>query len=318
MTTKVAPHAQLPLIQVSGSIAFDTIMVFEGRFKDHILSDQVHMLNVAFLTPQMRQEFGGCAANIAYGLVGLGAQVAILGALGRDGHAYNERLTELGVDMGKAFVSEDHYTAQAFITTDLDDNQITAFHPGAMEVAWQSQVITDRHGLGIVSPNGKQAMLGHAEAFAAAGIPFVFDPGQGLPMFSKQDLLGILGKASWLAVNDYEGEMLSRCIEMPLSEARGLLWPHPTGGVVITRGAQGVRVIAHDREESLPAMRVDNPVDPTGCGDAFRAGLLWALSEGYDLTSSCRAGVIMGGIKVQSRGAQNHLVDRNQILAVLS
>lgn len=315
--TSVSP-ARPPLIQVSGSIAFDTIMVFEGRFKDQILSDQVHMLNVAFLTPQMRQEFGGCAANIAYGLAGLGAEVSILGALGRDGHGYHGRLVSLGIDMGRAFVSEDHYTAQAFITTDLDDNQITAFHPGAMEVAWQSQIVPDRHGLGIVSPNGKQAMLGHARAFAAAGIPFVFDPGQGLPMFSKQELLDVLRTASWLAVNDYEGEMLSRCIGMPLAEVRSLLWPHPTGGVVVTRGAQGVRVIGHDGEDSLPAVPVDQPVDPTGCGDAFRAGLLWALSEGRDLLVSARAGVVMGGIKVQSRGAQNHVVDRNQILAALS
>lgn len=317
-TNSPSPVSPRPLIQVSGSIAFDTIMVFEGRFKDHILSDQVHMLNVAFLTPQMRQEFGGCAANIAYGLSGLGAEVSIVGALGRDGHAYRTRLEQLGVGMGQTVLSEEHFTAQAFITTDLDDNQITAFHPGAMEVAWQSRVLVGREGLGIVSPNGKQAMLEHAEAFVRADIPFVFDPGQGLPMFSKSDLLAVLAQASWLAVNDYEGEMLSRCIEMPLPQVRQLLRPHSRGGVVVTRGAKGVWLITHDREENLPAMSVSQPVDPTGCGDAFRAGLLWALSEGYDLTASCKAGVVMGGVKVQSRGAQNHQVDRNQILASLS
>jgi adenosine kinase len=319
-TNPVTPRTtrDRPLIQVSGSIAFDTIMVFEGRFKDHILSDQVHMLNVAFLTPQMRQEFGGCAANIAYGLVGLGASVSVVGALGKDGQAYRQRLEGLGVDITQTVMTEDHFTAQAFITTDLDDNQITAFHPGAMEVAWQAKVAADRSGLGIVSPNGKRAMLDHAAAFTAADIPFVFDPGQGLPMFSKEELLAVLRQSCWLAVNDYEGEMLSRCVEMALPEIRHLLRPHPQGGVVVTRGAKGVWFAGADGEESLPAIPVSRAVDPTGCGDAFRAGLLWALSEGHSLAKSCRAGIVMGGLKVQSRGAQNHQVDRNQILAALS
>ncbi|MDA0248496.1 MAG: carbohydrate kinase family protein [Proteobacteria bacterium] len=296
-------------LQVSGSIAFDTIMVFQGRFKDHILADQVHMLNVAFLAPEMRQEFGGCAANIAYGLLGLECPTRLLGAIGKDGHDYLQRLQSLGADVSGVIVRDSLFTAQAFITTDLDDNQITAFHPGAMAVAHEAKVEPNPASLGIVSPNGRQAMLDHAQAFSDAGIAFVFDPGQGLPMFNKDELLGFIKKASWLAVNDYEGEMLSRTVGLGLSELRRHLQPHPQAAVIVTKGSQGVWLDGPQGSQTLDAVRVEKALDPTGCGDAFRAGLLWGLAHGLPVWASCKAGVYLGAAKVQVRGAQNHSID---------
>ncbi|MEY3016312.1 MAG: hypothetical protein RJB19_624 [Pseudomonadota bacterium] len=298
-------------IQISGSIAFDTIMVFEGQFKDHILPDQVHMLNVAFLAPQMRQEFGGCAANIAYSLAGLGLPTRLLGSIGHDGQGYLARLTGLGIDTSAVVSRSDCFTAQAFITTDLLDNQITAFHPGAMNFAHESSVGAGP-GLGIVSPNGKQAMVQHAQSFDEQGIPFVFDPGQAMPIFEAQELRALIARASWLAVNDYEGEMLSRKLGLPLTEIAQLLKPHSTGGVIQTKGADGVQLImARGESIQLPALQVDQAIDPTGCGDAFRAGLLAGLHKGFDLAKSARLGVLLGGIKVQHRGGQNHPVEQN-------
>ncbi|MGA1082689.1 MAG: carbohydrate kinase family protein [Burkholderiaceae bacterium] len=298
-------------IQISGSIAFDTIMVFEGQFKDHILPDQVHMLNVAFLAPQMRQEFGGCAANIAYSLAGLGLPTRLLGSIGHDGQGYLARLTGLGIDTSAVVSRSDCFTAQAFITTDLLDNQITAFHPGAMNFAHESSVGAGP-GLGIVSPNGKQAMVQHAQSFDEQDIPFVFDPGQAMPIFEAQELRALIARASWLAVNDYEGEMLSRKLGLPLTEIAQLLKPHSTGGVIQTKGADGVQLImAKGESVQLPALQVDQAIDPTGCGDAFRAGLLAGLHKGFDLATSARLGVLLGGIKVQHRGGQNHPVGQN-------
>lgn len=296
-------------LQVSGSIAFDTIMVFQGRFKDHILADQVHMLNVAFLAPEMRQEFGGCAANITYGLLGLGCPTRLLGAIGKDGHDYLQRLQSFGADVSGVIVRDSLFTAQAFITTDLDDNQITAFHPGAMAVAHEAKVEPNPASLGIVSPNGRQAMLDHAQAFSDAGIAFVFDPGQGLPMFNKDELFGFIKKASWLAVNDYEGEMLSRTVGLGLSELRRHLQPHPQAAVIVTKGSQGVWLDGPQGSQTLDAVRVEKALDPTGCGDAFRAGLLWGLAHGLPVSASCKAGVYLGAAKVQVRGAQNHSID---------
>ncbi len=298
-------------IQISGSIAFDTIMVFEGQFKDYILPDQVHMLNVAFLAPQMRQEFGGCAANIAYSLAALGLPSRLVGSIGHDGDAYLSRLKTLGVDTSGVIRRSDCYTAQAFITTDLQDNQITAFHPGAMNFAHESAVL-DGTGLGIVSPNGKQAMVEHAAAFDRKGIPFVFDPGQAMPIFNADELRGLVSQASWLAVNDYEGEMLSRKLGLTLAEIAQLLKPHSPGGVIQTKGADGVTIFAANQEPfHLPALRVEQAIDPTGCGDAFRAGLLAGLFTGLDLISSARLGVLLGGVKVGHRGGQNHSLDQN-------
>jgi adenosine kinase len=305
-----ATFSKQPLqLQVSGSIAFDTIMVFQGQFKDHILADQVHMLNVAFLAPEMRQEFGGCAANIAYGLLGLGCPTRLVAAIGKDGHDYLQRLKSLGADVSGVVVRDNFFTAQAFITTDLNDNQITAFHPGAMSVAHEAKVEPNPLSLGIVSPNGRQAMLDHAQAFHDAGIAFVFDPGQGLPMFTKEELLDFIKKASWLAVNDYEGEMLSRTLGLSVSELRAHLKPHPQSAVIVTKGSQGVWLDGPQGSQTIDAIRVDKAVDPTGCGDAFRAGLLWGLAHGLPVVASCKAGVYLGAVKVQVRGAQNHSID---------
>ena len=304
-----APLQQPLLLQVSGSIAFDTIMVFQGRFKDQILADQVHMLNVAFLAPEMRQEFGGCAANIGYGLLGLGCPTRLLAAVGKDGHDYLQRLKTLGADVTGVVVEDSMFTAQAFITTDLDDNQITAFHPGAMSVAHQATIKPNTASLGIVSPNGRQAMLEHAQGFFDAGIPFVFDPGQGLPMFNKDELLAFIQKASWLAVNDYEGEMLSRSLGLSLTELRAHLKPHPEGAVIVTKGSQGVWLDGPQGTQTIEALAVKEALDPTGCGDAFRAGLLWGLAHGLPVATSCKAGVYLGAAKVQVRGAQNHHVE---------
>jgi adenosine kinase len=305
-------------IQVSGSVAFDTIMVFEGRFAEQILPDQVQMLNVAFLAPSMRQEFGGCAANIAYSLRALGSDVRVIGAIGRDGEPYRSRLESLGVDCSGLLQREDCFTAQAFITTDLDDNQITAFHPGAMNHAHEKAVVSDHNGLGIVSPNGKTAMLTHAQQFHAQGIPFVFDPGQAMPIFEADELEGLIRQASWLAVNAYEGEMLSRKVGQPLEELSTWLKPHAQGGLIMTQGAAGATIIVDGQRRSQPAVAVSTPVDPTGCGDAFRAGLLHALSKGHSLKKAVSHGIVLGAIKVQSRGGQNHTVSETMMADMLS
>jgi len=306
-------------IAISGSIAFDTIMVFEGRFADHILPDQVQMLNVAFLAPTMRQEFGGCAANIAYGLRLLKADVCVLGALGSDGEAYLARLKSLGIDVSAIVQKHDCYTAQAFITTDLADNQITAFHPGAMNHAHESLLSDRSPRLGIVSPNGRDAMLQHAQAFSARGVPFVFDPGQAMPVFSGDELRQLIHSATWLTVNEYEAEMLCRKTGLALSELCESLQPHPLGGVIATLGAQGADI--HTRDGActrVEAMPIGQAIDPTGCGDAFRAGLLYGLSGGMSLQRSVCIATVMGGVKIQSRGGQNHVVSETQVLEMVS
>ena len=296
-------------VQISGSIAFDTIMVFEGRFREHILPDQVHMLNVAFLAPQMRQEFGGCAANIAYTLRGLGQACGLLGAIGKDGADYLQRLQQLGIDTAQVLSADDCFSAQAFITTDMDDNQITAFHPGAMSRAGEVGLPAGEIQLGIVSPNGKDAMLRHAQEFAQRKIPFIFDPGQAMPMFNADELNNFVGQASWIAVNDYEGHMLAE----KLGTSLAALAKRVSGGLIVTRGAEGVDLIEQSnstRVEGLDAAKVfgHSAVDPTGCGDAFRGGLLFGLAKGASLMDSARLGNIMGAMKVVHRGGQNHPV----------
>lgn len=306
-------------IQISGSVAIDTIMVFEGRFRDHILADQVHMLNVAFLTPRMRQERGGCAANIAFGLRQLGQPAAILGSIGQDGVAYRDSLADLGIDMSEVHLIEDAYTAQAFITTDLDDNQITAFHPGAMTEAHRAQIRAATAGqpaFGIVSPNGRQAMIDHAAGFAAAGIPFIFDPGQAMPMFDGPALLGMVRQATWITVNDYESEMLCRTTGHRLEELLGLLQSHPQGGIVVTKGAEGAELLMQSGERvKIPALKIEKAVDPTGCGDSFRSGLLTGLLQGEGLAVGAAIGSVMGGLKIQTRGAQNYRLTRENFTA---
>jgi len=293
-------------IQISGSIAFDTIMVFDGEFKAHILPEQVHMLNVAFLVPKMRQEFGGCAANIGYSLAQLGSQVRLLGAVGRDGHAYLRRLRALSIDVSGVVIREDCFTPQAFITTDLADNQITAFHPGAMSHAHETLPIAAAGGLGIVSPNGREAMIAHAEGFSRLQIPFVFDPGQAMPVFDGPSLLALTTQASWLALNSYEAELMTKTTGLKIEDLVERLRPHPQGGAVVTQGSQGVQIHTRGGKTELPAMRVETPLDPTGCGDAFRAGLLHGLQRGLSLVEAAELGVLLGGLKVQCRGGQNH------------
>lgn len=305
-------------VHISGSIAFDTIMVFEGRFREHILPDQVHMLNVAFLAPQMRQEFGGCAANIAYSLRGLGQSCGLLGAIGKDGHEYVARLKGLDIDVERVLQADDCFSAQAFITTDLDDNQITAFHPGAMNRAGEVGLGEAPATLGIVSPNGRSAMIRHAQEFHDRKVPFVFDPGQAMPIFSPEELARFVSQATWLAVNDYEGHML--CEKLGSTPAK--LAASVPGGMIVTKGAQGVEVHEQNGVGRIQGIDVEavlkaKPVDPTGCGDAFRAGLLFGLAQGQSLFHSARLGNIMGALKVIHRGAQNHEVSRAQIGGLL-
>lgn len=305
-------------VKISGSIAFDTIMVFQGRFREHILPDQVHMLNVAFLTPEMRQEYGGCAANIAYTLRGLGQDCSLLGAVGRDGTQYLERLRGLGIETSQVLTAEDCFSAQAFITTDLDDNQITAFHPGAMNRAGEVGIGQSRATIGIVSPNGKDAMLRHALEFSAQKVPFIFDPGQAMPIFDASDLGQLVRQATWIAVNDYEGHMLADKLGCSLAELCGRI----SGGLIVTRGAEGVDIVEHSGTTHVEGIDIAQhfnarAVDPTGCGDAFRGGLLFGLSRQASLLDSARLGNIMGATKVMHRGAQNHQIDRAAVQKLL-
>src|SRR5262245_47429398 len=294
---------------ICGSIAYDTIMVFRDRFKNHILPDQLHILNVAFLVPDLRREFGGCAGNIGYSLNLLGGQPLIMATVGEDYAPYSERLARLGI-------AEDHirrvpgtYTAQAFITTDLDDNQITAFHPGAMNHSHENHVQDARDvKLGIIAPDGRDGMLQHAREFHAAGIPFVFDPGQGLPMFSGPELLEFARMASYVAVNDYEAQMLQEKTGKPLEEmARSVK------ALVVTLGAQGSRIYVNGTRMEIPCVKPEAIVDPTGCGDAYRAGLLYGIAAGLDWTVTGRLASLLGAIKIARRGGQNHVFTRDEI-----
>jgi adenosine kinase len=300
-------------VLISGSVAYDTIMVFDGHFKDHILPDRVHMLNVAFLTPRLKREFGGCAANIAYNLQGLGGQAVVLAAIGHDGSPCVERLASQGIDTSPIVRCEDLFTAQAFITTDLSDNQITAFHPGAMAEAHRVSA-TDAASRGavwgIVAPNGRDAMLAHAREFSQAGVPWLFDPGQGLPMFDGAELREFIERASAVAVNDYEAGMLVERTGWSEAEIASRVQ-----ALIVTRGAEGSLLYEGDRCQQVEAVAVENPVDPTGCGDAYRGGLLYGLSAGWPWLDAARLGSLMGALKIEHQGAQNHRIDRQQIAA---
>ncbi len=287
---------------ICGSFAYDTIMVFHDKFRNHILPDQVHILNVSFLVPEMRREFGGCAGNIAFNLKLLGEEPLPMGTVGKDFGPYAEWMDRFGID--RRYVKEmDTYTAQAFITTDEDDNQITAFHPGAMNLSHENRV-TDAEGvkLGIVAPDGRDGMLQHAEQFAEAGIPFIFDPGQGLPMFDGTELLDFVDKATWVAVNDYEAQLL---------EERTGLSPHEIAerveALIITRGAKGSHVYTKQHRIDIPVAEARAINDPTGCGDAYRAGLLYGLLNDMDWETTGRIAALMGAIKIEHHGTQNHL-----------
>ena len=296
-------------VLISGSVAYDTIMVFEGRFKDHILPDRVHMLNVSFLAPHLKREYGGCAANIAYNLKGLGGSPVVLATVGRDAGDYLARLETLGIDTAHIERLDDHYTAQAFITTDLDDNQINAFHPGAMSQAHRVSVQRALPGgFGIVAPNGKEAMIRHAQAFRAAGVPFVFDPGQGLPMFSGDELRALIDGAAAVAVNDYESGVLVERTGWTEAQIASRVQ-----ALIVTLGAEGSQLWTGGECVRIPPCPVSRAVDPTGCGDAFRAGLLYVMARGGRWIDGARLGSVMGALKIEHQGPQNHPIDRDLV-----
>jgi adenosine kinase len=289
---------------ICGSVAYDTILLFPDRFKSHILPDKIHILNVSFLVPEMRREFGGCAANIAYGLKLLGDKGLTMATAGHDFAPYKERMLAQGLSVEHIKIVEGTYTAQAFITTDLDDNQITAFHPGAMQHAHLNKVSDAGAGvaIGIVAPDGRQAMIQHAAQFAAANIPFIFDPGQGMPMFGDDDLRTFIAQASWVTLNDYEWGLLQ--------QKTGLAIPEVTAQVqalIVTHGAEGSVIHAKGRTLRIPCAKPRAVVDPTGCGDAYRAGLIHGLLRGLDWETTGRTASLMGAIKIESRGPQNHV-----------
>ena len=298
-------------IVVCGSLAFDTIMVFGDRFKNHILPEQIHILNVAFLVPDMRREFGGCAGNIGYNLKLLGEDPAIMATVGDDFEPYRRRFDALGLSLANVRQVEGSFTAQAFITTDLDDNQITAFHPGAMTQSHLNRIDEVAGArLGIVAPDGRDGMLAHAQQFAAAGVPFVFDPGQGLPMFSGEELLAFMQMATYCSVNDYEARLLmertGRSIESLATEVEAL---------IVTLGAQGSQIHTAGERIDVPCVKADEVVDPTGCGDAYRAGLLYGIARGYDWQKTGRLASLMGSVKIGYRGGQNHAPTRDELAA---
>jgi len=294
---------------ICGSLAFDTIMSFEGRFSEQILPDQLHILNVSFLVPALRREFGGCAGNIAYGLKQLGGSPLPMATVGNDGADYLARMRAQGISTEFVREVNDLYTAQAMIMTDRDNNQITAFHPGAMMQAHVSRIEARSDiRLGMISPDGRDAMLQHAEQFKAAGIPFVFDPGQGLPMFDGQELAHFVDLASWVTVNDYEGRML--CDRTGLSCAE---LSHRVRGLVVTLGAEGCEVWIDGEKTLVPPVKACAVVDPTGCGDAFRGALLFGLEQGWSLVRCAALGNRVGACKIASRGGQNYSLDLAQI-----
>ena len=293
---------------ICGSLAYDTIMVFRDRFRNHILPDKIHILNVSFQVPQMRREFGGCAGNIAYNLKLLGGEPLPMGTAGSDFGPYAEWLDRCGIDRRHIKIFEDEYTAQAFITTDLDDNQITAFHPGAMNRSHEVKV-SDARGvkIGIVSPDGREGMIAHAAQFAEAGIPFFFDPGQGMPLFSGEELLRFIDQATWVTLNDYEAQLLQQRTGETLEALC-----RRVEAIVVTLGAQGSRIYTRERTIDIPVVPAREARDPTGCGDAYRAGLLYGRLNGFDWETSGRIASLMGSIKIAHTGTQNHRFTRDE------
>lgn len=297
-------------VLICGSMAYDTIMVFHDRFKSHILPEQIHMLSVSFLVPEMRREFGGCAGNIAYSLSLLGGDPLLMATVGSDFGPYAARLEAQGICQGHIRVLPEHFTGQAFITTDLDDNQITAFHPGAMSFAHFNRVeeVKKPVALAIVTPDGKQGMMEHCEQLAAAGIPFIFDPGQGLPMFSGDELLQMIGQADYLTLNDYEAQMVQARTGLSREQLAAAV-----KALVVTRGGDGALIYVDGVCHEIPAVPVAEIVDPTGCGDAYRAGLLYGLAQGWDWPTAGRLASLLGAIKIGCRGGQNHSFSREEL-----
>lgn len=292
-------------ILICGSMAFDSIMVFKGRFKDHILPDQVHVLNVSFLVPELRREFGGCAGNIAYNLKLLDAQAYPMATVGEDAQPYLQRFERLGIERRFLKTVPGSLTAHGHVVTDLDDNQIWAFHPGAMSQAHLNTVPTDGSvHLGIVAPDGREGMLEHAAQFARAGIPFMFDPGQGLPMFSAEELDDFISKAQYVALNDYEARLLQDRLGVPLDQVAKRV-----KALIITHGAKGSQIFAQGERIEIPVAPANVLTDPTGCGDAYRAGLLYGIDKGLDWATTGRLASVMGALKIETSGGQNHLAD---------
>ncbi|PCI70320.1 MAG: carbohydrate kinase family protein [Piscirickettsiaceae bacterium] len=296
---------------ICGSMAFDTIMVFQDKFKNHILPDKVHMLNVSFFVPELRREFGGCAGNIAYNLHLLGENALPMATVGKDFGPYAEWMKKTGVSQAYLKTLDDNFTGQAYITTDEDDNQITAFHPGAMGQSELNKVPSDAGiTIGIVSPDGKVGMIEHAEQFVEAGIPFIFDPGQGMPMFDGDELKSLIKQATWVTLNDYEAAMLQ--------EKTGLS-PHEIAeqveALIITKGAEGSLIYTEDKRFEIPPAKAKAVVDPTGCGDAYRGGLLYGLMNGLGWEVTGRIAGLMGAIKIAHAGTQNHSVTLDEVKA---
>ena len=287
---------------ICGSLAYDTIMVFHDRFKNHILPDKVHMLNVSFLVPDMRREFGGCAGNVAYNLKLLGGEGYPLGAVGQDFSPYADWLDQQNISRDYIQTIADSYTAQAYITSDLDDNQITAFHPGAMQFSAQASVPSDAGiSIGTVSPDSREGMLTHARQFVEAGIPFVFDPGQAMPLFNGEELTQFIEQADWLAVNDYESELLRERTGLSRSQIA-----ERVQALIVTRGSQGSHIYADGQCLQIPCARANEVIDPTGCGDAYRAGLLYGLMHDLDWETIGRIAALAGAYKIEKPGTQNH------------
>jgi adenosine kinase len=294
---------------ICGSIAYDTIMVFKDRFKNHILPDQIHVLNVSFLVPDMRREFGGCAGNIAYSLKMLGGDPLIMATVGQDYQPYAYRLEKLRLPQTHVRQVADTFTAQAFITTDEDDNQITAFHPGAMNYSHHNHVSDARDvGLGIIAPDGREGMLQHAREFHEAGIPFIFDPGQGLPMYTGEELMSFITQADYVAANDYEARLLQERTGKTIEDLSRLV-----KALVVTRGAQGSQFFVNGSMQTIPAVQATQVVDPTGCGDAYRAGLLYGIASDLDWATTGRLASLLGSLKIAHRGGQNHQFTREEI-----
>jgi adenosine kinase len=287
---------------ICGSFAFDNIMVFNDQFKNHILPDKVHILNVSFLVPQLRREFGGCAGNIAYNLKLLGGDPLPMGAVGTDFDTYAKWMDEQGINRDYVTVIDDTFTAQAFITTDMDDNQITAFHPGAMDYSHNNSIldVTDP-AIGIVAPDGKEGMIQHAREFVSAGIPFIFDPGQGLPMFDGDELMKFIDQATWLTVNDYEWQLIQERTGKSQEEISAKL-----KALIVTKGPEGSLIYKNGEVIQIPAAKPAALQDPTGCGDAYRAGLLYGLTNDLDWETTGRIASLMGAIKIEHQGTQNH------------
>jgi adenosine kinase len=287
---------------ICGSVAYDNIMVFEDSFKNHILPDKIHMLNVAFLVPKLRREFGGCATNIAYNLKLLGEEPLPMATVGQDYEPYRKRLKELGIKQTHIKQLDNTFTAQAFITTDLSSNQIIAFHPGAMNFSEKNKVADAKNvKIGMVSPDGRTGMIKHAEQFKKKKVPFIFDPGQGMPMFNGDDLRKFIEQATWVTVNDYEWELLKDRTGWTEQDITSRV-----DALIITLGGKGSEIHTKEKTYTIPAATPKSVQDPTGCGDAYRAGLLYGLLNKLDWQTTGRIASLMGSIKIEHQGPQNH------------